>query len=102
MTAANPERGEVVLRLACGEEVVLRPSFEALVAAEAEAGSLQTLLERAAAGDVRLADMAALFWACHRDRTRDRCDFEAAIAAAGLAETVPAYRRLLMQVFAGA
>ncbi len=98
---ANPERGEVALTLSSGP-VVLRPSFEALVAAEAEIGSLQLALERAAAGDIRVADMAALFWACLADRQHDRPAFEAELVALGIAAAVPAYRRLLMRVFEGA
>lgn len=98
---ANPVRGEVALRLA-GGAVVLRPSFAALVAAEEEAGALGTLLERAAAGDVRLRDMAALFWACADPPPGDRAAFEAALVAEGLAALLPAYRALLARVFAGA
>src|SRR3546814_11616832 len=58
---ANPARGEAMLRVA-GEQYLLRPSFTALVAAEEEVGSLFALVERAAAGELRLAEMAALFW----------------------------------------
>src|SRR3546814_12880873 len=58
---ANPARGEAMLRVA-GEQYLLRPSFTALVAAEEEVGSLFALVERAAAGELRLAEMAALVW----------------------------------------
>src|SRR3546814_15908205 len=58
---ANPGRGEAMLRVA-GEQYLLRPSFTALVAAEEEVGSLFALVERAAAGELRLAEMAALLW----------------------------------------
>src|SRR3546814_11907586 len=58
---ANPARGEAMLRVA-GEQYLLRPSFTALVAAEEEVGSLFALVERAAAGELRLAELAALFW----------------------------------------
>src|SRR3546814_19494631 len=58
---ANPARGEAMLRVA-GEQYLLRPSFTALVAAEEEVGSLFALGERAAAGELRLAGVAAPFW----------------------------------------
>jgi hypothetical protein len=45
--SANPARGEAALLIA-GEILVLRPSFEALVAAEEELGPLFALIERAA------------------------------------------------------
>jgi hypothetical protein len=47
MSGANAVRGEASLRVG-GEALVLRPSFAALVAAEAEIGSLFGLVERAA------------------------------------------------------
>ncbi len=59
MSAANPLRGEAGLRVA-GEAIVLRPSFAALVAAEAELGPLFALVERAAAGALTLAELAGL------------------------------------------
>lgn len=99
---ANPVRGEVALQL--GERTVcLRPSFSALVRAEAELGSLPKLVERAAAGDVRLADAAVLFWHCVRDEGpgADRAGFEEALAAAGLRPVLAAYRALLAAIFAG-
>ena len=64
--AANPVRGEAALAVA-GETLVLRPSFAALVAAEAELGPLFALVERAADGKLSLAEMVALFWHCLRD-----------------------------------
>src|SRR4029078_13007801 len=60
VTAANPHRGEASLEGA-GERVVLRPTFSALVAAEEELGSLFELVERAAAGALKLHEIAALF-----------------------------------------
>ena len=52
MRPANSARGEAAL-LVRGERVVLRPSFEALVAAEEELGPLFALVERAADGRLR-------------------------------------------------
>jgi len=63
----NPHRGEAGLTIA-GTRCLLRPSFTALVAAEEELGPLFALVERAAAGQLRLAEMAALFWHCLAER----------------------------------
>lgn len=102
MAVANPLRGEVALQLA-GQSLRLRPSFEALVRAEVEAGSLLRLLDRAADGDVRLADISALFWACGEEGWEggDRPAFERALLEAGLGKVLPAYRSLLGQLFSG-
>ncbi|MEO0057576.1 MAG: hypothetical protein RIT17_1029, partial [Pseudomonadota bacterium] len=61
---------EVVRRLRecsltiAGTSHILRPSFENLVLAEAELGSLFALVERASQGMLTLAEMAALLWHC--------------------------------------
>ena len=100
--AANPARGEASL-LVGGELLVLRPSFEALVAAEEELGPLFALVERAADGGLKLSEMAALFWHCVAARpeglTRERVG--AALAELGLAKATPALRMLLMQILQG-
>ena len=100
--AANPVRGEAGLSVG-GETLVLRPSFEALVAAEEELGPLFALVERAAEGRLKVAEMAALFWHCARGRgegvTRERIG--AAIAEAGLAGVAPVLKRLLGQILQG-
>lgn len=100
--SANPVRGEVALPLRGGERL-LRPSFSALVAAEAEAGSLFQLLERAAGGQARIADMAALFWHCLGDRREgeERSHFETALLLEGVGTLLPVYRVLLSAVFGG-
>src|SRR3546814_14729274 len=64
---ANPLRGEAELRIG-GRAHVLRPSFAALVAAEAELGPLFALVERAADGGLTLSELAALFWHCLAER----------------------------------
>lgn len=100
--AANPMRGEV--ELALGERtLVMRPTFQALVAAEAEVGSLSRLVERAATGDVRLQDVATLFWHCAAGDVRDaeRATFEGALVRAGIGRLLPAYRLLLTQIYGG-
>ena len=98
----NPARGEAAVRVA-GEMLVLRPSFAALVAAEEELGPLFALVERAAAGGLRLSEMVALFWHCLAERpvalTRERLG--EAVAAGGLAQATPVLKTLLQQILAG-
>lgn len=99
---ANPLRGEALLELGHGT-CVLRPSFTALVAAEQELGPLFELVERAAAGKLGIAQIAALFWHCRHDAdpalTRD--DFADALAQAGLVALTPALKGLLRQILQG-
>ncbi len=98
---ANPLRGEASLDLD-GQCHVLRPSFSALVAAEEELGPLFALVERAAAGQLRLAELTALFWHCladHDGLTRDRLGD--AVARAGLAACAKPLRALLTQILQG-
>ena len=100
--AANHARGEASVRVG-GEALKLRPSFAALVAVEEELGPLFALVERAAACELRLGEMAALFWHCLADApgalTRER--FGEALAEAGLAALTPALRVLLKQILQG-
>jgi hypothetical protein len=98
VTAANPLRGETELMLG-DRRVVLRPSFAALVAAEAEVGSLFALLARAGAGDIRLAEMAALLWHCALEPACTREAFGDALLAAGPSAALPAFRTLLTAAF---
>ena len=102
MRAANPARAEAAL-LVGGERLVLRPSFQALVAAEEELGPLFALVERAADGRLALSEMAALFWHCARDQgggcTRERIG--EAIAEGGLAKATPVLKTLLTQILQG-
>jgi tail tube GTA-gp10-like protein len=100
--AANPARGEAGLNVG-GEAILLRPSFAALVAAEEELGPLFALVERAAAGGLRVAEIAGLFWHCAEPRpdglTRERIG--AAIAERGLAGVTPVLKVLLGQILQG-
>jgi hypothetical protein len=100
--AANPVRGEAEL-LVAGERLVLRPSFQALVAAEGELGSLFALVERAAEGRLLMGEMAALFWHCVDARpeavTRERIG--EAVAELGLARTAPVLKALIGQILQG-
>lgn len=99
---ANPVRGEATLAIA-GTARLLRPTFSALVAAEEELGSLFALVERASAGELRLGEMAALFWHCLADRDRiDRDEVGEALAAQGLAAATKPLRTLLEQILQGA
>lgn len=101
-SGANPARGEASVRVG-GVDLVLRPSFAALVAAEQELGPLFALVERAAGGGLALGEMVALFWHCLRDRpeglTRDA--FGESVVAGGLARATPALRVLLGQILSG-
>ncbi|MFM6829264.1 MAG: gene transfer agent family protein [Novosphingobium sp.] len=100
--AANPHRGEAVLVIG-GQPLVLRPTFGALVAAEEELGPLFAMVERASAGQLRLAEMVGLFWHCLRERNGlDRTDFAEAVAREGLAACTPALRALIVQILKGA
>ena len=97
MTAANGSRGEAEI---AGYK--LRPTFAALAAAEEELGPLFALVERAAAGELRMAEMVALFWHC-RDGSIDagRAEFSEIVAASGLATATPALRILIAQILGG-
>ena len=99
---ANAARGEASIRVA-GEPLVLRPSFAALVAAEEEMGPLFALVERAARGDLRLAELVALFWHCRHDAppALTRETLGEAVVAGGIAGATPALKLLLRQVLAG-
>ena len=86
-----------------GENLVLRPSFAALVATEQEIGPLFALVERAAAGALGLGEMVALFWHClaapPEGMTRER--FGDGVVAGGIAAATPALKALLGQILAG-
>jgi hypothetical protein len=100
--SANPHRGEASLVVA-GETLVLRPSFGALVAAEEELGSLFALVERAAAGELKLSEIATLFDHLSAGRpsaiTRDKIG--EAVVEQGLAKVSPVLRTVLGQILAG-
>ena len=96
--AANALRGEASLLIG-GTLHVLRPSFTALVAAEEELGSLFALVERAGTGQLRLSEMAALFWHCLTDRTElTREEVGQAVVEMGLAAAAKPLRSQLGQI----
>lgn len=102
MTAApNPLRGESTL-LVSGVSYVLRPSFENLVLAEAELGSLFALVERAAGGALTLTEMTALLWHClPSDNRPERVAVGQAVLAMGLVGATAPVRAVLAQVLQG-
>lgn len=101
MTPANPHRGEAALPVA-GQHRLLRPSFTALVAAEEELGPLFALVERAGSGQLRLAEMAALFWHClDRKDGLTREQVGEAVMRQGLAACAKPLRALLGQILQG-
>jgi len=98
---ANPLRGEAALIVA-GIPRLLRPSFDALVAAEEELGPLFALVERAGQGELRLSEIAALFWHCMAERgALTREDVGEAVLAIGLAEAAKPLRVLLGEILRG-
>lgn len=103
MTAvANPARGEAAIRVH-GGQLVLRPTFAALVAAEGELGPLFALVERAAQGRLALHEAVALLWHCrHRPPAAlTREAFGEAVVDGGLAATAPALKAVLRQILSG-
>ncbi|WP_343525761.1 gene transfer agent family protein [Sphingomonas sp.] len=99
---ANPMRGEASVRVG-GAELVVRPSFQALVAAEGEIGPLFELVERAGAGKLSLGEAAALIWHCLREvpEGRSREQLGEALVELGLAALAPVLRQLLRQILGG-
>ena len=102
MSGANALRGEAELCVG-GRRLVLRPSFAALVAAEAELGPLFGLVERAADGRLELGELTSLFWHCVKERPEalTREAIGEAVVAQGLAAVTPALRMLLGQILQG-
>jgi len=99
--SANPLRGEATLTVA-GATYVLRPSFENLVLAEAELGSLFALVERAAAGSLTLSDITALLWHCLPAEHRpERIAVGKAVLEMGLVGATVPVRAVLAQVLQG-
>jgi hypothetical protein len=102
VTRANPYRGEATLDVA-GEKLLLRPTFGALVAAEEELGSLFELVERAAAGALKLHEITALFDHLSRARAEviTRAKIGEAVVDKGLAKITPLLKQVLTQVLQG-
>ena len=101
--SANGHRGEASLTVG-GTAIVIRPSFEALVAAENELGPLFALVERAAEGRLAIGEIAALFDHLSRDRRPqaiDRARIGEAIVEQGLVATSPQLKLVLGQILQG-
>ena len=98
---ANAQRGEATFDL--GERTfVLRPSFENLVAAEEEIGSLFALVERASAGELTLSQVTALIWHCiEADPRPSQKEVGEAVLKRGLITTTKPVRAILSQVLQG-
>lgn len=98
---ANALRGEASFTIG-GQDLILRPSFENLVAAEEELGSLFALVERASAGQLALAEIAALIWHClPSDQRPDRQAVGRAVMAMGLVGATAPVRAILAQALQG-
>jgi hypothetical protein len=99
---ANPHRGEASIEVG-GERLLLRPTFGALVAAEEELGSLFEMVERAAAGALKLNEIAALFDHLSAGRppaiTRERIG--ECLVEKGLAKITPMLKLVLTQILQG-
>lgn len=99
--SANSARGEAIF-IVGGRPRIMRPTFAALVAAEDELGPLYTLVERASEGNLRLNEVATLFWYCLADRTEmTREQVGEAVMATGLAASAGPLRALLYQILQG-
>ena len=98
---ANPHRGEAAITIG-GVPHVLRPSFTALVAAEEELGPLLALVERAGPGQLRLSEIASLFWHClARQDGVSREQVGEAVTRHGLAAMAAPLRSVLAQILQG-
>lgn len=99
---ANAMRGEAAI-LIDGRKHLLRPTFDALVRAEEELGPLFALVERAGTGQLRLSEIATLFWHClapPAGPTREQVG--EAVLAQGLAASAKPLRALLGEILKGA
>ncbi|MFW2350236.1 gene transfer agent family protein [Qipengyuania sp.] len=99
--SSNAVRGETSLAVA-GMPYLLRPTFDALVRAEEELGPLFALVERAGEGQLRLAEIAALFWHCLAEPgelTRETVG--QAVLDQGLAAAAKPLRALLGEILKG-
>lgn len=85
-----------------GQRVLLRPSFENLVAAEEEVGSLFALVERASEGAITITEITALLWHCCDGEPRpDRETVGNAVLGMGLVDATKPVRAILAQVLQG-
>ncbi|MDH7639579.1 gene transfer agent family protein [Sphingomonas oryzagri] len=99
---ANPARGETALAIG-DRTLTVRPSFQALVAAEQEVGPLFALVEQAAVGKLTLADTITLIFHClvGKPDTLTSESFGEQVVEAGIAVLTPVLRTLLGQIVKG-
>lgn len=99
---ANSQRGET--NIVIGDQLMLlRPSFEALVLAEEELGSLFAMVERASEGSLTISQMAGLIWHCMPlEKRPERSQVGAALLRMGLVEAAKPVRAIFAQVLKGA
>jgi len=98
---ANIHRGEALVRIG-DADMRLRPSFENLVAAEEELGSLFALVERASQGAITVAEIAALLFHCMDAQPRpSRQEVGDAVMRMGLVAATRPVRTILTQVLQG-
>ena len=94
-------RGETAIHVA-GRAIVLRPTFDALVRAEEELGSLFALVERTGEGRLKLSEIVALFWFCQAHPPLvERDAIGEAVMSMGLAEATKPLKVLLGQILRG-
>ena len=99
---SNPVRGEAAIHVE-GREILLRPTFDALVRAEEELGPLLALVERAGEGQLKLAEIVALFWFCATPPGAvSREAMGQAVLSIGLAQAAKPLRGLLSEILRGA
>jgi Phage tail tube protein, GTA-gp10 len=98
----NPHRGEISLTLGA-HTLCFRPSYTALVTAEAEIGPFFAMIERAASGTMTLSEMESVLWACLKSPPADlsRTDFAESLIASGLAHITPVFRLILEAALGG-
>ncbi|MEP3052315.1 MAG: gene transfer agent family protein [Erythrobacter sp.] len=98
---ANSLRGETEFTI-LGTSYILRPTFDALVAAEEEVGSLFAIVDRASEGSLKIAEILALLWHCIDPVQRpDRDALGKAILENGLLASTKPVRMILAQVIKG-
>ncbi|MEL6530893.1 MAG: gene transfer agent family protein [Pseudomonadota bacterium] len=97
----NTLRGEAEFSIG-DQRLIIRPNFQALVAAEEELGSLFALVERASEGELTLAEITGLLWHCMECEHRpSRETVGTAVLACGVVAATKPVRAILAQVIQG-
>jgi hypothetical protein len=82
-----------------GKTVILRPTFERLVAAEAEIGSLIHLIDRISSNKILLKEVSSILWHCADDNIGDRIEFEQNMFNHGIQFFIPSVLSILYSMF---